>query len=335
MVDVQLDCNTVSSVTSALDAGLVLIGRGWAVLPLYDVDANGVCTCWQRERCPTPGKHPRLDTGVKGASSEERTIRRWLERQWPNRCNLGIATGRASGLVVIDVDPKHDGFATLAVLEAQLGPLPSNTPRVRTGSGGLHVYLAYPSDGSTIRNSEGRIGAGIDVRGDGGYVVAPQSITNKGSYTWLTDGALAPIPAAWLAKMRPAATRQYTSRTAARPGERGDASLPLGLAAQEFLEHGVPYGQQRSRALAATRNLLARGTSVEETIDLVWHGLRSSPQEDGKRPWTRADAEAIVLDLERTAPKELCERDAELTQQMRAAARLRRRRLIARAVQVG
>jgi hypothetical protein len=170
---------------TVLEAALLYASQGRAVLPLYDVDANGVCTCWQREHCPTPGKHPRLDTGVKGASADERTIRRWLERQWPNRCNLGIATGRASGLVVIDVDPKHDGFVTLAALERELGSLPSSTPRVRTGSGGLHVYLAYPTDGSAIRNSEGRLGPGIDVRGEGGYVVCPPSVTNKGPYTWL------------------------------------------------------------------------------------------------------------------------------------------------------
>lgn len=151
----------------------------------------------------------------------------------------------------------------------------------------------------------------------------------------MADVALAPIPAAWLVRMRPAVTRHYTSRSAAQPGERGDASLPLGLAAQEFIEHGVPYGQQRARALSATRNLLARGTSTDETIELVWQGLERSQQEPGKRPWTRADAEAIVLDLERAAPKDVCDSDPKLTQELRAAARLRRRRLIARAVQVG
>jgi hypothetical protein len=167
------------------NAALEYIGRGWPVLPLYNVSVDGICTCWRRHQCPTPGKHPRLDTGVKGASADEATIRRWFERQWPDRCNFGIATGRISGLVVVDVDPKHYGFATLTALENDLGPLPTDTPRVRTGSGGLHIYLAYPDDGLAIRNSAGALGPGIDMRADGGYVVAPPSVTDKGACVWL------------------------------------------------------------------------------------------------------------------------------------------------------
>jgi hypothetical protein len=168
-----------------LNAALAIASRGWPVLPIYGVDTDGVCACWRREACLSPGKHPRLDNGVSGASANEVTIRRWFERQWPGRCNLGVATGRVSGLIVVDVDPKHDGFSTLARLERELGPLPADTPRVRTGSGGLHIYLQYPGNGLTIRNSAGALGRGLDVRGDNGYVVVPPSVTDKGKYTWL------------------------------------------------------------------------------------------------------------------------------------------------------
>jgi putative DNA primase/helicase len=183
---VDVNSGDLRRVTEPLEWALRYVARGWAVLPNYTVDADGVCTCSKREQCPNPGKHPRLDVGVKGSSTQPATIRRWLERQWPGRCNLGIATGQVSGLVVIDVDPRHGGLKTLAALERELGPLPTDTPRVRTGSGGLHVYLAYPTDGSSIRNSEGLLGPGIDVRGDGGYVLCPPSRTNKGLYQWLT-----------------------------------------------------------------------------------------------------------------------------------------------------
>jgi hypothetical protein len=102
-------------------------------------------------------------------------------------------------------------------------------------------------------------------------------------------------------------------RTSVKPGDQGDAALPLGLAAEEFLEDGAPIRQQRLRALSATRNLLARGVSAEDVVDLIWQGLARSEQEPGKRPWTRADAEAIVVDLERRAPKPLRDIDPELT----------------------
>jgi len=134
---------------------------------------------------------------------------------------------------------------------------------------------------------------------------------------------LARIPAAWLARMRPSRARSVGESAA--PGTHGDTTLPLGLSALEFIAHGVPIGEQRARALSATRNLLAVGTSAEDTVDLIWQGLERSPQEAGKRPWTRADAEAIVFDLERSAPKELHDQDAELT---RALSERRVRRVL-------
>jgi hypothetical protein len=108
-------------------------------------------------------------------------------------------------------------------------------------------------------------------------------------------------------------------------GDHGDTALPLGLSALEFIAHGVPIGEQRSRALAACRNLLAVGTSTEDTIDLIWQGLERSPQESGRRPWTRADAVAIVLDLERQPAPPLQTTDAELT---RALSERRVRRVL-------
>jgi hypothetical protein len=291
---------------NALEQALACAARDQAVLAIYDVDADGICTCWQREQCPTPGKHPRTEHGYKGASKDAATIRRWLERQWPDRCNLATATGHVSGVIVIDVDPKTGGYSRLAELERELGPLPSDTTRVRTGSGGLHVYLAYPADISISTNQKVTLGAGIDVLSDGIYALCPPSVTNKGAYTWLVEGPLAPIPPAWLQRL---VSRPGPQRSAGQQEEHGDASLPLGQAALEFIAEGAPCGEQRMRALAATRNLLASGRSVALTIELIWQGLERSPTEPGRRPWTRAEAEALVVDLERSEPKPLRERD--------------------------
>jgi hypothetical protein len=83
----------------------------------------------------------------------------------------------------------------------------------------------------------------------------------------------------------------------------GDPDLPFGERTLTFFEGGVPIGEQRGRALAATRSLLARGAPIEETIERVWQGLERSPQDPGKRAWARADAEQIVHDLaQRAAP---------------------------------
>ncbi len=82
---------------------------------------------------------------------------------------------------MIDVDQAHGGFDTLAKLKAD-GAFPDGL-QVSTGSDGLHLYFAHP--GRTVRNSVGALGPGVDVRGDGGYVIAPPSRhASGGTYRW-------------------------------------------------------------------------------------------------------------------------------------------------------
>jgi KaiC/GvpD/RAD55 family RecA-like ATPase len=110
--------------------------------------------------------------------------------------NIGIACGKRSGIVVLDVDKDKGGYESLAELQTRYGKLPE-TPVCRTGSGGEHIYFNYP-DNATIRNSAGKLGPGLDIRGDGGYVVAPPSIHPNGNrYEWVvlpTKVEFAPMP---------------------------------------------------------------------------------------------------------------------------------------------
>ena len=130
---------------------------------------------------PLNGKRPLLKKWPERASIDPKQIREWF-RQYPD-ANLGIVTGRVSGLLVIDVDDKGgvSGTATFRRLGQELGRLPG-TLRVKTPNG-VHHYFAYP--GIEIRNSAGRLGEGIDIRADGGYVVAPPSRVGRGVYEWL------------------------------------------------------------------------------------------------------------------------------------------------------
>ncbi|MGE3230270.1 MAG: bifunctional DNA primase/polymerase [Hyphomicrobium sp.] len=125
--------------------------------------------------------------GLVGASDDpDATRSRW--NKTPN-ANIGIATGSKSGIWVLDVDAQHGGAETLATLEAEHGALPL-TITVETPSGGRHLYFAWPSDGPEIRNSAGRVGPGIDVRGEGGCITAPPSVLRDGrSYRWIKNGA--------------------------------------------------------------------------------------------------------------------------------------------------
>jgi len=115
----------------------------------------------------------------------------WWER-WP-AANVGVPTGQRSGLLVLDVDPRHGGLKSLNTLERENGSLP-RTARARTGGGGVHVFFRYPAE-KEVRNSAGWLGPGLDVRGEGGYVVVPPSRTQE-AYEWIERSS--PVEAVWL-----------------------------------------------------------------------------------------------------------------------------------------
>lgn len=118
-----------------------------------------------------------------------------------HKFNIGIATGRRSGCFVLDIDCKAiDGRETLAKLEAQHGALPK-TWSVGTPSGGAHLYFANPLDRSV--GNRASFAAALDIRGEGGFVVAPPSTVDGASYRWLkhpTHHALAEAPQ-WLLEL--------------------------------------------------------------------------------------------------------------------------------------
>jgi hypothetical protein len=112
---------------------------------------------------------------------------------------VAIRTGAVSGIVVLDIDPRHDGDQTIARVEAENGRLPPGRT-IRTGSGGTHLYFRHP--GTQVHNDAGRlIGAGVDIRGDGGYVIAPPSRhAAGGSYTVAARGGELPELPEWLVR---------------------------------------------------------------------------------------------------------------------------------------
>lgn len=157
-----------------LEAALEYLKRGWSVVPAHGVDDEGVCTC-ARIDCPSPGKHPRVSWAqYQQEFPGDGQVRTWW-RRWPD-ANIAICTGKVSGLVVVDVDPRHGGDESLKELA-----LPA-TVTALTGGGGEHLYYRHP--GGTVHNGANLL-PGIDLRGDGGYVIAPPSTHISGTaYAW-------------------------------------------------------------------------------------------------------------------------------------------------------
>jgi putative DNA primase/helicase len=184
--------------------------RGWHVFPCHTPTAEG-CSCLKRASCQDVGKHPRTENGLKDATTDEATIRRWW-KMWPD-ANVAIRTGAISGLVALDVDVPKGGDDSLAALEQTYSALPDTAMQL-TGTG-LHYLFAHP--GRSIKNGVEDFAAGLDIRGDGGYIIAAPSLHENGKqYCWEVlhepdDTALAPMPA-WLLALCQEPARRETVR---------------------------------------------------------------------------------------------------------------------------
>lgn len=201
-----------------LEHALDYARRGYAVLPLHTTDGRA-CSCGQVD-CKSPGKHPRTRAGVSEASSDPTQVREWWQR-WHD-AGIGIATGAPSGIWVLDVDTKGppDGITGIEAFDELVRRHHLHPWRqVRTGSGGLHLY--YRTCDRPVRNRQhlridGHDGprTGLDVRGTGGYVVAPPTLHHSGRrYAWRADDAAAddrPAPEWLLDIVAPAAPEPST-----------------------------------------------------------------------------------------------------------------------------
>ena len=187
--------------TALLDAALALAGGGWRVFPLYHPLPGGRCSCpdsgcvWPGSN--NPGKHPISELAPHGhldATTDPKAIREWW-RRWP-LANIGVSCA-ASGFLALDVDPRHEGDATIHQLTLSHGRLPL-TVTARTGGDGWHLLFKLPE--GALR---GELGEGLEVKARGYIVVAPSLHPSGRCYRWLDGRApgdlpLSDLPPAWL-----------------------------------------------------------------------------------------------------------------------------------------
>lgn len=236
------------------------VSRGFCLLPLHTALEKGgtlICSCGKKD-CSAPAKHPwgnLVPKGLKDASSSSEKIRRWFSSL--SSKNVGIATGRISAIIALDIDVRHNGDKSLAALEEKHSPLPT-TLRWKTGGGGEHILFKHP--GGTLKNSAGMLGEGIDVRGDGGYIVAPPSRHITGNYYELhndvsIDEKLAEIPAWLLALLR--------------KGKSSSNSSGKGQAIRDVVREKVPEGQRNTTIARISGHLLAKRVDARICLDLM------------------------------------------------------------------
>lgn len=155
------------------DAAVELARRGVLVFP-----------------CDPATKRPFLSNGFKGASNKVSMVEGWFKKSVGYRGALiGLVTGVGNGIAVLDIDTMeahgNDGFASLKELAVSGFEVPTSVLTVRTAGGGRHLYFRCPLDGLKSRNG---LAPGVDLKADGGYVIAPPSRRPDGS-GWTVEHA--------------------------------------------------------------------------------------------------------------------------------------------------
>src|ERR1044071_4769022 len=286
---------------SKLDILRSHLQRGWALVPLHDVSAKpdrSVCSCLAGANCGrSAGKHPRYPRWQEdGQLIRDGAVLEAIHTAHPE-WNWGVATGRPSGMWVLDVDgePGRDARADLCfahgATEGNTGMWMNTLALGPTGGGGWHYVFELPPDfevkGSQTRNRYG-LPPGLDVRGWHGQIVVAPSVSAKGPYGGvLIDAPIRRAPA-WLEDMlRP------------QPGDNAvdgvsggvPGGVPGGVTAAQV---GAGDPRAMAYAAAAVRDLLAElesapvGTRNETAFRVAARLI-----ELGNAPWTRSEERRV------------------------------------------
>lgn len=160
-----------------------LASLGYAVLPVHGIDGQGMCACGSVD-CASPGKHPIPSNGHKAATTDLDQVHAWWN-QFP-LANVGLATGDASGCWALDVDLRDGGITNF---EQFRSGRPCPAVEQKTGSGGRHLIFALDDQAGEIRNRVNVL-PGVDVRGEGGYIiVAPSNHALGSTYEWIAGSS--------------------------------------------------------------------------------------------------------------------------------------------------
>jgi len=240
--------------SALMDAALRVAARGLPVLA-----------------CQPGSKRPLTIHGLKDATTSPAMIARWWSAH--PTANIAIRTGAPSRLVVVDVDGDA-GWDSLHRLEDRYGELPA-TFSVATPSGGEHFYFAWA--GFAVKSSAGTLAAGLDVRGDGGYVVIPPSEVDGRRYEIDEQRGVAAMPP-WI-------TETLAARhDAPRPPSDPNVWAPT-------IRDGVGEGE-RNTQLTRIAGYLLRIRILD--VDVAAELLRAINEARLKPPLARSEVDMII-----------------------------------------
>lgn len=290
--DISLNTNTPLSDSDfrkllklKTDKILELIDKyGWVIFPVFGTWSNPKACLCQNPNCGSIGKHPIVNDWKTAASGDKTQITLWAQASYG--CNWGLPTGSINDIFFLDADDGNGkrGLEALEELENKYGPLP-NTLTIRTPHGGLHIGFKCPKNPADIPKNrtnlriDGVIAgwsgpSNIDIRGEGGYVVAPFSNIGTTAYTIVNDAPVAEAPQ-WLLSLLKTPTTHPTTEAVV-------SSWDSALA-------GLPYGERNNTLFRLAGDLCSKSIPLE--LALIFGNevsIRANP------PLDRAEVERTV-----------------------------------------
>lgn len=238
--------------------------------------------------CKSKQKTPATSHGHHDASKEPEEIAAMFQEEH----NVAIRTGNESGVFVLDVD-MPGGDESLAALEAEHGELPE-TVTVTTPRGGKHFYFRMP-EGVEVKNSTSKVGDKLDIRGEGGYVVAAPSSTDVGSYAWVEGRGLGELETAnapdWLI--------ERTTSESTRKAESAEAQSISVIGPSE----DIPKGSRNAELTRCAGSMRRQGLS--ETA--ICAALQAENSSRCKPPLPHKEVQRIARSVSRYSPKSSAE----------------------------
>lgn len=270
-----------------LNEALRLLERGWSIFPVGHDKKPLIKWARYQQRLPS-----------------ESELRSWFAE---SDANIAVATGLISGVIVLDVDGEK-GEEAIAGLHFPEGPV------AQTGGGGYHYWFKHPGldSGAEVRNFAGRM-PGVDLRGDGGYVVVPPSLHESGAnYRWIKDPGAGPPPEApgWLRSLIQGEAEADPEREA---GSKEGTAEGAGAWYLELLALGVDEGH-RNDAIARLAGLYMgdppRGFGMDE--DTALYMLEAFNATKVRPPLPIEELETTVRSIARTAQRRRAGEEAVL-----------------------
>jgi hypothetical protein len=293
---------TFSSSLSSYDLfGLNGYGVRLSIVPLTDLGLR-LFPLYEDKKLPA------ITGWIEAASKDPGRVIEWWNEPRTKHANLGIATGEGSGIVVLDADDEE-------ALDWCTDLFFGHPPHVRTKRGG-HFYVQYPK-GIDVRNSASKLFKGVDVRGNGGLVVAPPSVVNGFRYQWESAWQF-PIPCSetlrdWLSPQKPKREHAPQSHVvqASYSGVPGKiativknqialvASAPEGMRNESLYQAAFLLGSiQKSRVCSVRHflhDLVSASSLPTKERDATAHNAWKAGETNGRFTWTQEDARDELL----------------------------------------